>query len=49
MKADRKSLLLTGMFLFAAWAVHAQKVSLDKKKNTIAIEGQTVLKYTKAV
>lgn len=42
-----KNWLLTGALLLAGWAVNAQDVALNKKNNTIAIEGTVALKYTK--
>lgn len=42
-----RNLLLTGAILLAGWAANAQDVALDKKNNTIVIDGAAVLKYTK--
>jgi len=42
-----KNWLFTAALLMAAWSADAQTVTLDKKKNTIAIDGEAALKYIK--
>lgn len=43
----KKRLFTAALLMTAAWSADAQTVTLDKKKNTIAIDGVTALKYTK--
>lgn len=40
-------LFTAALLMTAAWSADAQTVTLNKKKNTIAIDGVTALKYTK--
>lgn len=42
-----KNWFFVAVLLLAGWHVNAQSVKLDKKNNTIAIEGQVALKYVK--
>lgn len=42
-----RNVLLTGALLLTGWAANAQNVALDKKNNTIVMDGAAMLKYTK--
>ncbi len=42
-----KNWLFTAALLMIAWSADAQTVTLDKKKNTIAIDDEVALKYIK--